>query len=91
MIYTIELTEKAQEDTIYLKKYELALYKKLTKLLIELMEHPYRGTGKPEQLKYELIGRYSRRIDKKNRLIYRINEGMKTVFILSAKGHYYDK
>jgi toxin YoeB len=56
--------------------------------LIELGEHPYTGTGKPEKLKYDLAGRYSRRIDKKNRIIYAINEWIITVYVLSVKGHY---
>ena len=49
------------------------------------------GTGQVEQLKGDLAGLWSRRIDKGNRLIYRIEDEMVTVFVISAKGHYDSK
>ena len=55
------------------------------------MEHPYSGTGKPELLKHNYAGYYSRRITQKHRLIYEINDQEITVLILSAAGHYQDK
>ncbi len=55
-------------------------------LLNEIAEHPYEGTGKPESLKYELSGYWSRRITKEHRLIYEVDGDR--VLILSAKGHY---
>ena len=48
------------------------------------------GTGKPEQLKH-LTNLWSRRIDKKNRILYTIREEIITVFVISLKGHYGDK
>jgi len=61
---------------------------KLSKILNELELHPTTGTGKPEQLRYELSGCWSRRINRKDRLIYEINEEEATVSVLSALGHY---
>ena len=58
------------------------------KILNELKEHPYTGTGNPEELKYELSGFWSRRINKKDRLIYEVQEEVVTVFVVSAFGHY---
>lgn len=55
------------------------------------MVHPTTGTGQPEKLKFDLKGLYSRRITKKHRLIYSINESIVTVHILSAFDHYGDK
>jgi len=56
----------------------------------ELREHPYSGTGKPEQLRgYKNL--WSRRIDKKNRLVYSVEEAVVTVYVISAVGHYNDK
>ncbi|MFT6216181.1 MAG: toxin YoeB [Roseivirga sp.] len=55
------------------------------------MEHPTKGTGKPEMLKHDLAGLYSRRINKKHRLVYSINEQVVTVYVLSAWSHYGDK
>jgi len=56
-----------------------------------LEEHPFTGTGQPEQLKYELIGLWSRRINQKDRLIYEVNQSVVTVKVISALGHYSDK
>jgi len=55
------------------------------------MDHPRKGTGKPEQLKGDLSGLYSRRINKKHRLIYDIQDEIITVIVLSAHSHYGDK
>ncbi|MDC2482957.1 MULTISPECIES: type II toxin-antitoxin system YoeB family toxin, partial [Bacteroidaceae] len=58
--------------------------------LDELKEHPYTGTGHPEQLKY-LQGVWSRQLDKKNRIRYTVNETTIVVFVISVWGHYDDK
>ena len=64
--------------------------RKIEILINELSEHPKTGTGKPEQLKgVENI--WSRRIDKKNRLLYTIKEEVIVVLVLSVLGHYDDK
>jgi toxin YoeB len=54
--------------------------------LNELSDHPFVGTGKPEPLKYELAGFWSRRINREHRLVYQV--GKEKVLIYSAKGHY---
>ena len=64
---------------------------KIATLFEELREHPTTGTGKVEQLKGDLEGFWSRRINKSSRLIYKIEEGIITVFVVSLKGHYGDK
>lgn len=92
MSYVLELSESALEDIEKHKKSgNLPVLKKLERLFKELREHPKTGTGKPEQLKGELEGLYSRRIDKKHRLIYAIKEEIVTVLVLSAWSHYGDK
>jgi len=90
-MYKIEYTSQAISEVKYLKKTDTAAYKKLQSLLHELIDHPYTGTGKPEMMKYEYTGYYSRRITQKHRLIYQVNEDVVTVFILSILGHYEDK
>ena len=63
--------------------------KKLNKILDELEIHPKIGTVNPQQLKYQLSGFWSRRINKKDRLIYEIiEEPENLVVIISALGHY---
>ena len=62
---------------------------KLDNFLEELKIHPYTGTGSPEQLKHNLAGLWSRRLNKKDRLIYEIIERPDNlVVIISALGHY---
>lgn len=61
----------------------------LFQLLEELKKHPETGIGKPEKLKHNLSGYWSRRINKKDRLIYEIiKEPMNMVVVISALGHY---
>jgi len=68
-----------------------ASIKKITKILEDLIKNPYKGEGKPEELKYELSGFWSREINKKDRIIYKVIEEIETVIVISAIGHYYDK
>ena len=90
-MYSIEFTRQATKDLLNLRKNEKPAYKKAAKLLKELIEHPYTGTGQPEQLKHDRSGQWSRRITQKHRLVYTVNEEKITVLILTASGHYLDK
>ena len=63
----------------------------MIKLLEELQEHPYTGTGQPEAMRYGYSGYYSRRISKKHRLIYRVDDVKIEVLVISTSGHYEDK
>ena len=60
--------------------------KRITELLESIEQTPFEGIGKPELLKYDLAGKWSRRITKEHRMIYEM-EG-NTVFIYSLRGHY---
>lgn len=89
MTYSIEFLPKAKEDLKSIKySGNKAAYTKVLALVEELKEHPTTGTGQPELLKHNLSGYWSRRIDKKNRLVYRIEEEIVTVIVVSAAGHY---
>ena len=57
---------------------------------MELSNAPYEGTGNPEPLKYQLAGYWSRRINKKDRFIYKVYESKVVVLVVSAIGHYGD-
>ena len=89
--YKVELKLTAQEDLKRLLKNEPIAYKKALSLIGELYIHPQTGTGHPEQLKGDKAGLWSRRINKKHRLIYEIHETEVIVLILTAYGHYEDK
>jgi toxin YoeB len=90
MSYYIQFEKKALQD---IKKITFSGRKsdvsKLDKILEELKQHPQKGTGNPEQLKHNLLGYWSRRLNKKDRLIYQIiEEPKKRVVVVSALGHY---
>ncbi len=65
------------------------LRKKINVLLEDIARHPKSGLGKPEALKGDYAGYYSRRIDEKNRLIYRFDD--ERVEIVQVGQHYNDK
>ena len=75
----------------HLKSGDRASIRKLERILIELSETPFEGIGKPELLKLQLTGFWSREINKKDRIIYKVNEDVVSVYVISAMGHYSDK
>ena len=92
MKYSLDFSTTALADIEKHKKSgNKSLLKKIDQLLNELMEHPYRGTGQPELLKHNLAGLYSRRINQKHRLVYKVEEEIVTVYIVSAHSHYGEK
>ena len=90
--FRVEVTIIANQDIEKHKKSGNKIsIKNISKILIDLTENPYEGFGNPEELKYEYSGLWSRRINQKDRMIYRIEEEVVTVFVISAMGHYSDK
>ena len=88
-MYRIILTETAiAHYNAFVKSGNVKIINKIKLLLADIAQHPYTGIGKPEALKGNLSGFWSRRIDDANRLIYRINGEF--IDILSCKGHYED-
>lgn len=89
--YSVTLTSTSRDELqeIYLSGNK-ALIRKIECLFVELSEHPQTGTGKPEALRHQ-PGVWSRRLDKKNRMLYSIFEDIVTVYVLSVKSHYGDK
>lgn len=89
MAYQIIYTKQAEKDLKEFKKAgNKALLKKIAALLLEIQQHPFTGTGKPEELKYELTGLWSRRINREHRIVYKVQDDIITITILSIKGHY---
>ena len=62
--------------------------KRIKKLLADILEHPYTGIGKPERLKFDLAGKWSRRINSEHRIVYKVTEQGIEVLILSMRWHY---
>ena len=92
MSYKVELSATAVK---HLKEWnrsgQKSVLRKISDLIKELEEHPTTGTGHPEQLRGNYSGLWSRAIDKKNRLIYTIEDNIVKVTILSLLGHYSDR
>ena len=82
----ISFTEKAWEEYCYWQSQDKKTLKRINLLLIDIQRNNFEGIGKPEPLKENFSGFWSRRIDEVNRLVYRINKG--TIEIIQCKGHY---
>lgn len=86
------MLEQAQKDRDYWKESgDKAIMNRITALLKDIVEHPYTGIGKPEPLKYDLAGKWSRRINSEHRLIYSVNEDIVTVYVFAMRYHYSKK
>ena len=83
---TVTLSPKAISDLEDLKKGDTKILGKVVSLIAEIASTPFEGTGKPEPLKHELKGKWSRRISQEHRLVYEVRE--ETIFIISCKYHY---
>jgi toxin YoeB len=84
----ISFDPAGREDFLYWLGADRRKATRITRLIGEIQRNPFTGTGKPEPLKGDLSGYWSRRIDDEHRLIYRANE--KEVKILKARYHYND-
>ena len=92
MSYEVRLTLDALNDIDRHKKSgDKQILLKIAALLEELRHHPRTGKGQPEKLRYNLVGFWSRRISKKHRLIYEIEDEIITVVVVNAYSHYGDK
>jgi toxin YoeB len=84
----LEFKERAFEDLQYWVQTNPKLAKRLLRLIEETRRNPFVGAGKPEPLRGELSGWWSRRIDQEHRLIYRVEgDGL---ILAQARGHYDD-
>jgi len=64
------------------------IFKKIYELIKDIRRNPFEGKGKPEPLKHELTGYWSRRIDSEHRLVYKIEN--ENIIIIRCKDHYSD-
>lgn len=81
--------EDAWEDYLYWQGQDKKTLRKINRLLKDIEREPFRGTGKPEPLEGDLQGYWSRRIDDKNRIVYRVKD--KQLQIIQCGTHYRDK
>ncbi len=76
----------AFEDFNEWAKSDRKIYNKIAELIKDIERNPYLGIGKPEPLKYELSGFWSRRITDEHRLIYQVSD--REILIAACKSHY---
>ncbi|MEO0804231.1 MAG: Txe/YoeB family addiction module toxin [Cyanobacteria bacterium J06642_2] len=79
-------TEEAWKDYVYWQSQDKKTLKRINKLIQATMRLPFEGVGKPEPLKENLSGFWSRRIDDTNRLVYAVSD--RDITIISCRYHY---
>jgi len=85
----IVLTNRALKEREFWKKSgNQNVQKRISSLLKSILENPYEGIGKPEALRANLSGYWSRRITKEHRLVYGVNEEDGVITIISMRFHY---
>lgn len=62
------------------------MYQRIAALIVDILRHPFSGIGKPEPLKHELRGYWSRRINDEHRLVYKVDDD--AVTIVACRYHY---
>lgn len=82
----LTFTESAWQDYLWFQEQNRPLLKRLNDLIRDTLRNPFRGIGKPEPLKGELSGYWSRRINTEHRLVYEVSETALT--IISCRYHY---
>lgn len=86
----VSYTPDALKDRDFWKKSgNKSILKKITALVEAIEDNPFEGIGKPEQLKHEFSGYWSRRINKEHRIVYEVFEEENKIVVLSLKGHYW--
>jgi toxin YoeB len=76
----------AWDDYLYWQTTDKSVLKKINALIKEIERIPYDGNGKPEPLKHNLAGWWSRRINLEHRLVYKVEN--ESIFILQCRYHY---
>ena len=82
----ITFEKSAFQDFIEWATINKKLYQRMVDLIMDILRQPFSGIGKPEPLKHDLKGYWSRRINDTHRLVYKVNDA--AVIIVSCKYHY---
>ena len=78
--------DRAWEDYLYWQTQDRKTLKRINALLTDIQRNAFTGIGKPEPLRANLSGLWSRRIDEQNRIVYFVSDGI--VHVISCRGHY---
>ena len=79
-------TDEAWSDYVYWQSQDKKTLKRINKLITDIKRSPFDGIGKPEPLKENLTGFWSRRIDDTNRLVYAVEAS--AIIVISCRYHY---
>lgn len=79
-------SEKSWDDYLYWQKTDKQVLKKINQLIKDIQRNPFDGLGKPEPLKHQFSGFWSRRITDEHRLVYEITSN--NIAIASCRYHY---
>jgi toxin YoeB len=79
-------TNDAWADYVYWQGQDKKTLKRINKLITDTKRSPFEGIGKPEPLKENLSGFWSRRVDESNRLVYAVNDSH--IAVISCRYHY---
>jgi toxin YoeB len=82
----IQFTRESWKDFEWFLDNDRHIVKRIRELLKDILRHPQEGIGKPERLKFQLDGYWSRRITKEHRLIYQIEKD--GIIVISCRYHY---
>lgn len=82
----LEFSRQAFADLEYWVATDPRTARKIIRLIGEITRTPFTGTGKPERLKHDLAGWWSRRIDRKHRIVYRVEDDC--IILAQARNHY---
>lgn len=83
---TIGWSRHAWEDYLHWQEHDRRILNEINRLIDEVCRDPFKGTGKPEPLKGDLSGFWSRRITKEDRLVYIVQEDV--IYIMACRHHY---
>ena len=78
--YRIIWTDLAWESYLFWQQNDKKILKRINELIKDIKRNPFQGIGKPEPLKFELAGKWSRRINEEHRLVYQINNHELIIF-----------
>lgn len=84
----IKFSKSADKDFEFWCNSDRKTAQKIISLLEEMASSPFSGKGKPEPLKHEFSGYWSRRINSKDRIVYRVDEQAGVLYIVSMRKHY---
>jgi toxin YoeB len=82
----ISFHEDAWADYLYWQTQDKRILKRINSLIRDIQRSPFEGLGKPEPLRFNLTGCWSRRIDEEHRLVYKVSDG--EIIVLQCRYHY---